>query len=205
MKIVLASRNAHKIAELRDLLTTLTGKELEILSLDDIGYTGEIEENGNSFEENALIKAGVPASLGYIGIADDSGLAVDALDGAPGIYSARYAGEPCDNARNNEKLLESLKNVPKEERTAKFVCVIAAVSPSGEQMVVRGECPGEILTALHGDGGFGYDPLFYFPPAGKTFAELSASEKNSVSHRAVAMKGFAAEFIKFMEKYGTNS
>ncbi|MGM9679993.1 MAG: XTP/dITP diphosphatase [Eubacteriales bacterium] len=205
MKIVLASRNAHKIAELRDLLTQLTGKELEILSLDDIGYTGEIEENGSSFEENALIKAGVPASLGYMGIADDSGLSVDALDGAPGIYSARYAGEPCDNARNNEKLLENLKNVPKEERTAKFVCVIAAVSPSGEQMVVRGECPGEILTELHGDGGFGYDPLFYYPPAGKTFAELSASEKNTVSHRAVAMKGFAAEFVRFMEKYGTNS
>lgn len=205
MKIVLASRNAHKIAELRELLTRLTGKELDILSLDDIGFSGEIEENGNSFEENAAIKASVPASLGYIGIADDSGLSVDFLDGAPGIYSARYAGEPCDNAKNNEKLLENLKNVPKEKRTAKFVCVIAAVAPNGERLVVRGECPGEILTELHGNGGFGYDPLFFYPPAGKTFAELSASEKNTVSHRAVAMERFAAEFSVFLEKQESHS
>lgn len=200
MKIVLASRNAHKIAELRELLSRLTGRDFELLSLDDIGYTGEIDENGSTFEENAQIKAGVPAALGYIGIADDSGLAVDALNGAPGIYSARFAGEPCDNAKNNEKLLAELTDVPDEKRTAKFVSVITAIAPDGDRLVVRGECPGRILTKLRGNAGFGYDPLFFYEPAGKTFAEMG-DEKNSVSHRAVAMEAFAKQFVEFWEKH----
>lgn len=200
MKIVLASRNTHKITELRVLLAKLTGRDFELLSLDDIGYTGEIDENGSTFEENAQIKASVPASLGYIGIADDSGLTVDFLGGAPGIYSARFAGEPCDNAKNNEKLLAELADVPEENRTAKFVSVVAAVAPDGDRLVVRGECPGRILTEYRGNAGFGYDPLFFYEPAGKTFAEMG-DEKNSVSHRAVAMEAFAKQFVEFWEKH----
>lgn len=200
MKIVLASRNAHKIAELRELLARLTGRDFELLSLDDIGYTGEIVEDGSTFEENARIKASVPASMGYIGIADDSGLSVDALGGAPGIHSARYAGEPCDNEKNNQKLLEALSGLPENERGAKFVSVIVAAAPNGNAITVRAECPGIILDSPRGNGGFGYDPLFYYPPLGKTFAELG-EEKNAVSHRARAMKAFAGQFVEFWEKY----
>ncbi len=200
MKIVLASRNAHKIAELRALLAKLTGRDFKLLSLDDIGYTGEIEENGSSFEENAKIKASVPASMGYIGIADDSGLSVDALDGAPGIYSARFAGEPCNDAQNNQKLLELLSGLPMEQRGAKFVSVVVAVAPDGNTLTVRGECPGTILESPRGTDGFGYDPLFYYAPLGRTFAELG-DEKNAVSHRARAMEAFAGQFVTFWEKY----
>lgn len=198
MKIVLASRNRKKIKELRTLLSK-EGFDIDILSLDDIGYYGDIEENGSSFEENAVIKASVPASLGYIGIADDSGLCVDALDGAPGIYSARFAGEPCNDSENNRKLLAMLGNLPEEKRGACFVCTIAAVAPNGSRITVRGECRGRILTELHGKAGFGYDPLFFYGSLGKTFAELSQEEKNRVSHRAVAIKKFSTEFKHFLE------
>ena len=198
MKIVLASRNQKKINELRTLLSK-EGLDIDILSLDDIGYYGDIEENGNSFEENAIIKASVPASLGYIGIADDSGLCVDALDGAPGIYSARFAGEPCNDSENNRKLLAMLGNLPAEKRGASFVCTIAAVAPNGNRITVRGECRGRILTELHGKAGFGYDPLFFYDNFGKTFAELSQEEKNLVSHRGVAIKKFSTEFKHFLE------
>lgn len=198
MKIVLASRNQKKIKELRTLLSK-EGFDIDILSLDDIGYYGDIEENGSSFEENAVIKASVPASLGYIGIADDSGLCVDALDGAPGIYSARFAGEPCNDSENNRKLLAMLGDLPAEKRGACFVCTIAAVAPNGSRITVRGECRGRILTELHGKAGFGYDPLFFYDSLGKTFAELSQEEKNRVSHRAVAIKKFSTEFKHFLE------
>ena len=198
MKIVLASRNRKKIKELRTLLSK-EGFDIDILSLGDIGYYGDIEENGSSFEENAVIKASVPASLGYIGIADDSGLCVDALDGAPGIYSARFAGEPCNDSENNRKLLAMLGDLPAEKRGACFVCTIAAVAPNGSRITVRGECRGRILTELHGKAGFGYDPLFFYDSLGKTFAELSQEEKNRVSHRAVAIKKFSTEFKHFLE------
>ncbi len=198
MKIVLASRNAHKIREIRQILTERTGREFEIISLDDIGYAGDIEENGTTFEENAVIKASVPAKLGYIGIADDSGLAVDALNGDPGVYSARFAGEPCDDARNNEKLLTLMGE--HKVRTAKFVSVVAAVKPDGSSLCCRGECPGEILTEGMGNGGFGYDPLFWYAPLNKTFAQLTPEEKNSISHRARALEVFCEEFIHFLEK-----
>ena len=127
MKVVLASRNKNKIREIKEIYRSVTGYELDILSLDDIGFSDEIEENGSSFEENAKIKASVPASLGYIGLADDSGLSVNALGGEPGIYSARYAGEECNDAKNNEKLLKKLENV--SDRSARFVCVFSAVAP----------------------------------------------------------------------------
>ena len=192
MKIVLASRNKKKIGEVLTLLREAGGAlaEIEVLSLDDIGMTEEIEENGKTFRENAHIKASVPASLGYIGVADDSGLAVDALGGAPGVYSARYAGEPCDDEKNNQKLLAELANTPDEECTAQYVCAMACVFPDGRQFTVEGSCKGLLLREYRGDGGFGYDPLFYFPGYQKTFAEISGDMKNRVSHRGKAMKDF---------------
>ncbi len=195
MKIVLASRNAHKIKELHAFLRPVD-PDIEILSLDDIGFVGDIEENGTTFEENALIKAQTVADMGYIGIADDSGLSVDALDGAPGVYSARYAGEHGDDHKNNMLLLENIADVPDEKRTAEFVSVIACAFPGGEHapIVCRGACPGTILHAYRGNGGFGYDPLFYYAPYDKTYAEMTPEEKNSISHRANAMKKFIEAF-----------
>ena len=190
MKIVLASRNKHKISELQALLGEYING-VEILSLDDVGIHGEIEENGKSFSENALIKAKAAASSGYIGIGDDSGLEVDALDGAPGIYSARYAGEHGDDSANNTLLLKNLEG--NSDRSARFVCALACVFPDGQDsFCVLGTAEGEILSEYRGKGGFGYDPLFYYPPLDKTFGELSAEEKNKHSHRSDAIKKFAA-------------
>ena len=189
MKIVLASRNKKKIAELQTLLGEYI-EGIEILSLDDVGILGEIEENGNSFSENALIKARAAAESGYIGIGDDSGLEVDALGGAPGIYSARYAGGHGDDEANNQLLLKNLED--KTDRSARFVCALACVYPDGrEDICVIGKAEGEIISEYRGEGGFGYDPLFYFPPLGKTFGELSAEEKNRVSHRSDAIRKMA--------------
>lgn len=191
MKIVLASRNKKKKAELQTLLSAYIAN-IEILSLDDVGIYGEIEEDGTTFEENALIKARVAAESGYIGVGDDSGLEVDALGGAPGVYSARYAGEHGDDEANNDLLLKNLED--KSDRRARFVCCIACVFPEkfgAEPIVVRGHVEGEILKERQGSGGFGYDPLFYFPQFGKTLAEVTPEEKNSVSHRGNAIKAFA--------------
>ena len=200
MKIVLASRNKKKKAELQVLLSQYI-EGIEILSLDDVGIYGEIEEDGKTFEENALIKARAAASSGYIGVGDDSGLSVDALGGAPGVYSARYAGEHGNDEANNDLLLHNLKGV--EDRTARFVCAIACVFPEGdtrEDIVVRGEVEGKIIDERHGDGGFGYDPLFYYPPFGQTLAEIPAEQKNSVSHRGNAIKKFAEKLLIVTEK-----
>lgn len=197
LKIVLASRNVHKIREIKEILSAAVGYELEILSLDDIGVTGDIEENGTSFEENAQIKASLPASMGYIGIADDSGLSVDALNGEPGVYSARYAGEPCNDQNNNDKLLKKMDGIT--DRAACFVSCVAAVRPDGKTLICRGECPGTILYKPQGNGGFGYDPLFWYEPLQKTFAELTSEEKNSISHRARALEQFCKQFIAFWE------
>ena len=215
MKIVLASRNAKKIRELETLLAQHSSMHIEVLSLDDIGYTEEIVEDGTSFEENAWIKAATPAALGYIGIADDSGLSVDALGGAPGIYSARYGGEGTNDAKNNEKLLAEMNEVPDEGRGAAFVSAVACVFPrkcdaeipaefrtekNGRRgFVVRGECRGTILREGRGCDGFGYDPLFYVSEKGCTFAELPAKEKNAISHRGVAMRAFCRQFLSLFE------
>ncbi len=189
MKIVLASRNKKKIKELQTLLGEYI-EGIEILSLDDVGIYGEIEENGESFAENALIKASVAAGSGYIGIGDDSGLEVDVLGGAPGIYSARYSGEHGDDAANNALLLKNLEGV--ENRSARFVCALACVFPDGSEPIsVFGTAEGVILSEYRGEGGFGYDPLFWFPSLGKTFGELSAEEKNKISHRSNAIRLFA--------------
>ncbi len=191
MKIVLASRNKKKKIELQALLSQYI-EGIEILSLDDVGIYGEIEEDGVTFEENALIKARVAAESGYIGVGDDSGLEVDSLGGAPGVYSARYAGGHGDDEANNAYLLQNLEG--KDDRHARFVSCIACVFPQKynlEPFTVRGKVEGEILKERHGNGGFGYDPLFYYAPFGKTLAEVTQEEKNSVSHRANAIKLFA--------------
>lgn len=194
MKIVLASRNAHKIKELQTLLSKHV-ENIEILSLDDVGITGEIEENGSTYRENALIKARVAATSGYIGLGDDSGLSVRALGGAPGVYSARYAGEHGDNAANNAFLLKNLEG--ETDRFAEFVCTIACVFPNrDEPLVVEGRTQGVILDGARGNEGFGYDPLFFYEPYGKTFAELSAEEKNAISHRGKAIEALARELKK---------
>ena len=203
MKIVLASRNKKKIAELQTLLGEYI-EGIEILSLDDVGIYGEIEENGSSFSENALIKARTAATSGYIGVGDDSGLEVTALGGAPGLYSARYAGEHGDDEANNKLLLKNLAN--KLDRSAAFVCVIACVFPEDVDngYFFRGETEGVIIDEYRGKGGFGYDPLFLYEPFGKTFAELTPEEKNSVSHRGKAIELFAKNFNKITTKESEN-
>ena len=190
MKFVLASNNKKKITELRAILSSLL-PECEVMSLKEAGIEGDIEENGATFEENSIIKASVPAKLGYIGIADDSGLCVDALDGAPGIYSARYSGG--GDQANIEKLLKELDTVPDEQRTAKFVCVMSAVFPDGRTITARGETYGVILREQRGEDGFGYDPVFYSTDLNKTFAEALPDEKNKLSHRGRALALFSAK------------
>ena len=189
-EIVVASNNRHKITELNTFISRYF-PGVKLLSLSDIGFYDAIEENGTTFEENALIKARTVAALGHVAVADDSGLSVDALGGEPGVYSARYAGEICDDEKNNAKLLSKLDGVPAEKRGAKFVSVIACAFPDGKTLTARGECHGTILFERRGTGGFGYDPLFYYEPFAKTYAEMNADEKNAISHRARAMAAFA--------------
>lgn len=190
MQAVLVSHNRKKIAELRAILTEVA-PDLTLLSADEAGLPDDIPEDGDTFAANALIKARAAAALGYVGIADDSGLVVDALDGAPGVYSARYAGEHGDDAANNAKLLRELAARPNDPRTAAFICAMACVFPDGESFTCEGRCPGEILCEARGEGGFGYDPLFLYVPAGRSFAELDGEEKNRISHRARALEEFA--------------
>ncbi len=193
MEMVLASRNKKKITELQTILSAHI-PDLHLLSLDDVGYEGDIEENGETYAENALIKArtAMQASGGrYPAVADDSGLSVDALNGEPGVYSARYAGGHGDDAANNALLIKNMADIPDGERTARFVCTIACVFPDGHEILVRGETVGSILHAPRGDGGFGYDPYFYSPDFGKSFAELTPDEKNSISHRGRAIAALA--------------
>ena len=187
MKVILASKNAHKLEELSAILGQL-GFEIALES--EYGLDIEVEETGTTFEENSLLKAeAVMKASGLPVLADDSGLMVDVLHGAPGVYSARY-GHKNSDAERVEYLLENMKNVPDKERTAKFVCVITCLWPDGRKIVARGECPGRILHEVHGSNGFGYDPVFYVPEKGKTFAELLAEEKNAISHRARALQEF---------------
>ena len=195
MKIVLASRNKHKIAEWQTTLGRFIDG-VEIFSLDDVGVYGEIEENGETFKENAKIKALAAAKSGYISVGEDSGLSVTALGGAPGVYSARYAGDHGNDSANNEKLLRELSD--KEDRSAKFVCTIACANENGEVRYFVGETCGVIINERRGEGGFGYDPLFYYEPLGKTFAELSGEQKNAVSHRGKAIELFA-EYLKTLK------
>ena len=188
LTLVLASRNKHKIHEISDMLSEyLDG--VTLLSLDDVRILDDIEENGSTFAENALIKARAAANAGYIAFADDSGLVVPILGNEPGIHSARYAGGHGDDQANRALLLKNLEGYT--DRAAYFVCCIACVLPSGEAFTVEGRVDGEILPKEVGSGGFGYDNLFYYAPFGRSFAELSAEEKNAVSHRRNAIKAFA--------------
>ena len=189
MKIVFASGNKHKIEEFGAILRKYI-PDIELVSMKEAGIFDDIVEDGATFEENAMIKARAVAKYGYIGVADDSGLTVDALGGAPGVYSARYAGEHGDDEANNALLLKNMED--KEDKTARFVCTIACVFPKSfgdiEPIVVRGEVEGQITDKRSGNGGFGYDPYFYYPPFGKTLADVTAEEKNSVSHRGKAIR-----------------
>ena len=196
MKLVLASNNAHKLEELRAILTTLG---MEVVPQKEMNINIEPEENGTTFEENSYIKAKtIMDACGIATIADDSGLMVEALDGEPGVYSARYGGEECVTDRDRLNHLLS-KMEGKENRKAKFVSVITMLTPGGKKIVARGECPGEILNAPQGENGFGYDPVFYVAQAGCTFAQLSSQEKNAISHRARALKVFAEMVRKEQE------
>lgn len=189
-RLVLASRNKGKLAELK---TLLAGLPWQISSLEDFPEVPAVEEDGASFRENALKKALVVATtLRMWALADDSGLEVDYLNGAPGVLSARFAGEHGDDAKNNEKLLALLAGVPWTQRTARFRSVLAFVSPDGDAWTTEGTCEGIIALAPRGTAGFGYDPLFYLPEYGLTMAELPAEKKNQISHRAVAIRKFRA-------------
>ena len=184
-RIVLATHNRDKLKEIRRLLDPA---QFELLTLDDFDDFPEIEEDGATLEENALKKAReVYRATGLLSVADDTGLEVDALGGRPGVYSSRFAGENASYADNVRKLLEEMKDVPPDERTARFRCVVAIVDRRRET-TVEGVCEGRITTEPRGQGGFGYDPVFWVPEAGKTFAEMSAEEKNTISHRGRAFR-----------------
>ena len=187
MKVVLASKNKHKLVEISKI-TEKFGMELVLQS--ELGVDIDVEETGTTFEENSLLKAqAVMEATGLPALADDSGIAVDALNGEPGIYSARYGfDESLDDWGRLLLLLKNTENVPDGQRQAQFVCVITMVTPDGQVIQARGEAHGELLREPVGTGGFGYDPIFYYPPLGRGFAELSAEEKNQVSHRAEALK-----------------
>ena len=189
MRIVLASKNKHKLQEI-SRITEKFGFELVLQS--ELGIDLDVEENGTTFEENSLIKAeAVMRATGLPALADDSGICVDALNGEPGIYSARYGfDDSLDDWGRLQLLLKNMEAVPDGERQAKFVCVITMVTPEGQTIQARGEIHGELLREARGENGFGYDPIFYYPPFGVTTAEMSAEDKNKVSHRANALKIF---------------
>ena len=189
MKVVLASKNKHKLQE----ISRITEKfDIELVMESELGVDIDVEETGTTFEENSFLKAeAVMKATGLPALADDSGIAVDALKGEPGNYSARYGfDESLDDWGRLLLLLKNTEHVPDGERQAQFVCVITLVTPEGQTIQARGEVHGELLRAPAGEGGFGYDPIFYYPPFGRTLAEVSADQKNQVSHRARALNIF---------------
>ena len=189
MKVVLASKNPHKLVEI-DAITRKLGIELILQS--ELGIDIDVEETGTTFEENSFLKAeAVMKASGLPALADDSGIVVDALNGEPGIYSARYGGDPSMTDHDRKMLLlKNTEHVPDGERQAAFVAVITMVTPDGQVIQARGEIHGELTREPMGENGFGYDPIFYYPPAGMTTAEMPSEEKNKVSHRANALKVF---------------
>lgn len=198
MRIVFATGNKNKMREIREILG---GLGMEILSMKEAGVDGDIVENGTSFTENSMIKAKAVHEMireksseearETIVLADDSGLEVDYLNGEPGIYSARYMGEDTSYTIKNNKIIERLEGVPDEERTARFVCAISAVLPDGKTYSCQGTMEGRIGYEIAGENGFGYDPIFFLPEFGKTSAEISPEEKNSISHRGKALREMA--------------
>ena len=189
MKVVLASKNRHKLVEISKITEQF---DMELVLQSDLGVDIDVEENGTTFEENSFIKAeAVMKATGLPALADDSGIAVDALNGEPGIYSARYGFDASlDDWGRLLLLLKNTEHVPDGQRQAQFVCVITMVTPDGKVIQSRGEIHGELTREAKGENGFGYDPIVYYPPLGKTTAELSSEEKNEVSHRANALKDF---------------
>ena len=196
MEFIAATNNPGKMAEMRRILERMGHT---VRSQREAGVTLEPEENGTTFAENARIKArAICEAAGTATIADDSGLCVDALNGAPGVYSARYGGEGLDDTGRYRLLLENMKG--QMPRTAKFVSVITCCFPNGDVLTARGECPGTIAFAPQGEGGFGYDPVFFVPPLKKTFAQLTAEEKNAISHRGKALEVFQVKLEAYLKK-----
>lgn len=189
-KLILATSNKDKAREIAEILSDTP---FVVTTMKEEGYDPDIVEDGKTFEENALIKARTVHALakGAYVMADDSGLCIDALDGAPGIYSARFCGEDSTYPEKFAKIFEMLKDVPEEKRTAKFVCSIAVVRPDGSEFTVRGEVCGVLHEKPIGDGGFGYDPIFYVPEFGMTTAQMTKEQKNSISHRGKASRAMA--------------
>ncbi|AIY80590.1 XTP/dITP diphosphatase [Clostridium botulinum] len=203
-KLILASNNIKKIKEMKELLKDLN---IEIKSLNEENIDIDVEEDGSTFEENAKKKAKeiydflkLRNERNFLVLSDDSGLEVDYLNGAPGIYSARYAGEHGNDKKNNEKLLSELSSVPTSKRTAKFVCQIAMFDEDGRYYSITGDANGCILEKPQGDDGFGYDPLFLYRPLNKTFAELTLEEKNDISHRGVALKKLKGTILNLISE-----
>ena len=195
MKLVLASKNEKKLKEMQDILSHMG---VEVCLESAVGVDVDVEETGTTFEENSLLKAKtVMEASGLPAIADDSGLCVDALGGAPGVYSARYGGPGLDDTGRYKLLLENMKGQP---RAAKFVSVITCCFPNGDVLTARGECPGTIAFAPMGEGGFGYDPVFFVPGLKKTFAQLTAEEKNAISHRGKALEAFRVKLEEYLNK-----
>ncbi len=193
MKLVLASKNEKKLREMDEILSSLG---MEVISEAQAGVDVEVEETGTTFEENSLLKArAVMEASGLPAIADDSGLCVDALGGAPGVYSARYGGPGLDDTGRYRLLLENMRGQP---RGAKFVSVITCCFPNGDVLTARGECPGTIAFAPMGEGGFGYDPVFFLPKLKKTFAQLTPEEKNAISHRGLALRAFREKLEEYL-------
>ena len=194
MKVVLASKNAHKLQELQDILSA---QGVEVILESAAGVDVEVEETGTTFEENSLLKArAVMEASGLPAIADDSGLMVDALNGAPGVYSARYGGPGLDDAGRYRLLLENMRGVL--DRKCRFVSAITLCMPSGDIVTARGECPGTLAYAPQGENGFGYDPIFFVPEKKKTFAQLTAEEKNAISHRGRALRLFQEKLSAYL-------
>ena len=187
MKVVLASKNRHKLEEISQITKKF---DMELVLQSELGVDIDVEETGTSFEENSFLKAqAVMQATGLPALADDSGIAVDALNGEPGIYSARYGFDPTlDDWGRLQLLLKNTEQVPDGQRQARFVCVITLVTPEGQTIQARGEVHGELLRSPAGENGFGYDPIFYYPPYGKTLAQATPEEKNRVSHRGAALR-----------------
>ncbi len=196
VQLVLATNNTDKIREIKDLLDDLP---VTILTRNDFLEFPDVEETGSTLDENAALKARTIAEFtGFPALADDSGLEVDALGGAPGVYSSRYAGEGCTYADNNRKLLRELSGAPREKRTARFRCVIVIDWGDGEKQAIEGAAQGYISEDIVGDKGFGYDPVFFYPPAGMRFSQMTLEEKNRVSHRGLALRAARRVIIKRM-------
>jgi len=201
VKIVVATRNRHKVREIAVLLDE-AGLDILPVTIDDVAPDAALVEDEDTFDGNALAKARQASqACGMPAIADDSGIEVDALGGAPGVRSARWAVEPCDDQRNNQKMLREMDGVAAERRTARYRCAAAFVDVAcGREVVRSGSCEGVLLTAPRGQGGFGYDPLFFLPQLGKTMAEIDLTEKNRLSHRAAAFRGLVVAIRDHLPK-----